>query len=111
MDEKENITLEAEKPVKKATTTKKKTTRSKAKKEVKKVAEKAAKEAVEISEIATTARKSIITEKPNDDRVTCMVCGRTAPRKTCTKVGEDGYVCSARCLSRYGQTHREHSHI
>ena len=46
MDEKETLNLEAEKPVKKATTTKKKTTRSKAKKEVEKVAEKAAKEAV-----------------------------------------------------------------
>lgn len=68
--------------------------------------ESVATEKVTEESVKTAAHKM----RPSDDRVTCIVCGRTAPRATSTKVSENEYVCSSRCLSRYGQTHRQHAH-
>lgn len=50
------------------------------------------------------------TERPSDNRVKCCICGNTAPKANSIMVGKDEYVCSKRCLSRYGQTRREHAH-
>lgn len=93
----------------KKTTTKKKSTKTTAKKAVEKEAQAIAKEAAEIAEVATEARKAIVKDKPNDDRVICVVCGKSAPRATSVKVGEGEYVCSSRCLARHGVTSRKHA--
>lgn len=90
---------------------KKKSTKTTAKKAVEKEVKAIAKEVAVIAEVAAEARKSVVANKPNDDRVTCVVCGRSVPRTMATKIGENEWVCSSRCLTRFGNTRREHSHF
>ena len=67
----------------------------------------AAEEAFELDNIKTVPADEIVidmSDRSNDDRVKCVICGHETPKAYSFRVGDD-YVCSHRCLAKYARTH------